>query len=135
MKLKKCVEAYAALLELMPKEWEYQTAYALASLKRQLQAAADFYMSEELRLVNEFAGRDKDGNIEWTGAGKFRFADPGRAGEYLRRRAELGDVEVREEITPLRAPAPERISPAQLAALDAFIRFVAPETEEPDAEG
>lgn len=127
MTLKQCVEAYAALLELMPKEWEYQTAYALATLKRQLQPQADFYTGEEMRLVEEFAKRDGAGKIEWTGPGKFQFAEPSRAAEYAARRTELGNVEVREEMKPLRAPAPERISPALLVALDGFIDFETPE--------
>ena len=123
MYLKQCVDAYAAVLAMMEKEWDYATAHALVTLKRKLQPQADFFTKEELKLAKEYAKLDKKGNIIFTERGTFPFREPGKAEEYAERRTELGMVEVQEEYKPLRVPMPERITPAQLEALGDFLKF------------
>lgn len=123
-----CVNAYAALLPLMDREWDYKTAHGLMMLKRKLQLHASFFSQEEMKLAQEFAEKDENGQIRWKGAGRFAFQDPSRAKEYDSRRTELGAVEIQEQWEPLRIPVPEAIKPAQLEALEGFIEFYEEET-------
>lgn len=123
MYLIQCVNAYAAALALMDREWDYQTAHTLVVLKKSLQSHIDFFTKEEMKLVEGFAAKDEKGKIVWTDRGSFQFADPERAEEYAKRRTELGMVEVREKLPPLEAPMPEKIRPVQLEALEGFIHF------------
>lgn len=127
MYLKQCVDAYGAVLTMMEKEWDYATAHALVTLKRKLQPHADFFTKEEMKLAKEYAKLDKKGNITLTERGTFLFREPGKAGEYAARRTELGTVEVQEEFKPMHVPMPERITPAQLDALEGFLTFEEPE--------
>lgn len=130
MKLKQCVEAYTAILELIEKEWSYQTAHALVTLKRELKPHVDFYAQEEMRLVEKFAAKDEKGNILWTGNGTFSFMEKSMALEYAKQRETLGNVEVQEDFRKIKAPAPERIKPSQLDALIGFIEFESGEGDE-----
>lgn len=123
MYLKKCVDAYGAILTMMGKEWDYATAYALVTLKHQLMPHAMFFAKEEMKLAREYAELDENGNIILTGRGTFRFRDPDKAGEYARKRTELGTVEVRERFIPVRMKEPERITPEHLEALEGFVTF------------
>lgn len=127
MYLKQCVDAYAAVLAMMEKEWDYATAHALVTLKRKLQPQADFFTKEELKLAKEYAKLDKKGNIIFTERGTFPFREKEKAQEYAERRTELGMVEAQEDFKPLRVPMPERITPAQLDALEGFLEFEEPE--------
>lgn len=128
MKLVECVKAYGAVLELSEREWDYKTAYALVVLKRRLEEPVGFYNREELKLVAEYAAKDEKGNIRLDERGTFTFAQPKRAGEYLQKRQELGQVEVDWPHKPLRLPVPGSIKPAQLEALEGFLNFEEEET-------
>lgn len=123
MLLIKCVTAYAAVLQLMQRDWDYETAHALIVLKGKLQPHTDFFTKEEMKLVEEFAVRNDKGDIAWNENGTFTFAQPERAKEYNERRAQLGSVEVQESFTALRVPKPASIKPVQLEALQGFIDF------------
>ena len=127
MYLKQCADAYAAVLELEKREWDYKTAHALVTLKRRLQPQADFFARGEMKLAREYARLDGKGNVILTERGTFLFREPGMAQEYARRRTELGLVEVQEDYEPLRAPVPGSITPAQLEALEGFLEFEGPE--------
>lgn len=123
MKLVECVKAYGAAQELSEKEWDYKTAYALVVLKRRLAEPVGFYSREEMKLVAEYAEKDEKGNVRLDERGTFTFAQPERAGEYIQKRQELGQVEADWPHKPLRAPAPGFIKPAQLEALEGFLTF------------
>lgn len=123
MKLVECVKAYGAVLELSEKDWDYKTAYALVTLKRRLEEPVGFYNQEELKLVAEYAQKDEKGKIRLDERGTFPFAQPERAGEYLQKRQELGQVEADWNHKPLKVPAPKSIKPAQLEALEGFLDF------------
>lgn len=123
MKLIQCVEAYTALQGLMNENCDYATAHALVQLRRALAPHVEFFLDGERRLVDEFAAKNGRGEVVYTGPAKFRFADESRAGEYARRRTELGSVEVEEEFRKFSVRAPRRITPAQLDALEAFVTF------------
>lgn len=123
MYLKQCVDAYAAVAAMMEKEWDYETAHALVMLKRKLQPQVDFFAKEEMKLAKEYAKLDKKGNIIFTERGTFPFREQDKAQEYAERRTRLGMVEAQEDFKPLRVPMPERITPAQLEALEGFLEF------------
>jgi len=112
MYLKQCVDAYAAVAAMMEKEWDYKTAHALVMLKRKLQPQVDFFAKEEMKLAKEYAKLDKKGNIIFTERGTFPFREKEKA---------------QEDFKPLRVPMPERITPAQLDALEGFLEFEEPE--------
>lgn len=123
MYLIQCVNAYAAALAMSQREDEYRLAYALMMLKRELKPQADFFVGEETKLVEEYAAKDERGKVIFNERGNFLFADPAKAEEYAARRAALGMVEAREQFVLRSAPAPKRVSVAQLEALEGFITF------------
>lgn len=123
MRLEQCVKAYWTVMELSGKDWDYKTAYALVTLKKRLEEPVSFYNREELKLVEEYGAKDEKGNIRVDGRGTFTFAQPERAGEYIQRRQELGQVEADWLHKPLHAPAPDSIKPSQLEALEGFLEF------------
>lgn len=123
MVLLQCVNAYMAAQSMMDMELDYQTAYAVVALRRELRGPVEFYQKEERRLLEEYAARDDKGKIIWSESGRFVLQDPVKAEEYEARRRELGTVDVQKEFSPLRVPEPERIRPAILEALDGFLIF------------
>ena len=123
MLLIQCVNAYAAALAMMQQEWDYETAHALVLLKTKLQPHVDFFTSEELKLVEEFAVKNTDRKTAWNGNGTFTFAQPERAQEYTQRRTKLGAVEVDEDWRAMKVPRPASIKPVHLEALEGFIQF------------
>lgn len=123
MVLIQCVNAYMAVQTLMDREADYQTAYAVVMLKKQLQGPVEFYRDEEQRLMEEYAARDDRGEIIWKDKGRFVLQDPSRAEEYNRKRKELGMVDVQKKFVRMRVPEPEKIRPAILEALEEFLIF------------
>lgn len=123
MVLLQCVNAYMAVQALMERETDYQTAYALVCLKKELSGPVEFYQREERRLMEEFAARDEEGKVIWNEGGRFRLRDPEAAQLYRGKRAELDMVEIKQKIIPVRVSRPDRIKPAVLEALDGFLIF------------
>ena len=123
MYLIQCVNAYAAAIAMMQREWDYETAHALVLLKGRLQPHVDFFTGEEMKLVEEFAVKDSHGKTAWNENGTFTFKEPERAAEYAQRRTQLGAVEVNEGWRILKVPLPASIKPVQLEALEGFIQF------------
>ena len=123
MYLIQCVNAYMAIRALEECECEYQTAHSLIALKHRLQPHVDFFIKNEMKLVEEYARREEDGKITITENGGFAFLDPAMANEYAKRRTELSMVLVEEEIPVLHAPAPKTIRPVHLEALSGFLDF------------
>lgn len=122
MYLIECVNAYLAASQMQQWEMDYQTAYALLKLKRTMQTQLEFYQSEEMKLVKKYAKADEDGNVQWEDGNKFSFADAEKAKRFAKAREELSMTQV-DDIEPVSVPSPERISPAQLEALEKFIHF------------
>lgn len=123
MELIRCVNAYTAAAALSQQEWDYKTAYALVMIKKKLQPQVDFYTAQEMQLVERYGERDEKGKVVLSEKGSFRFKDPEQAAEFAAKRAELGMVETEETFAPLRVPAPERIRPVYLEALEGFLEF------------
>lgn len=122
MYLIECISAYIAATQMQQKETGYQTAYALLRVKRELQTQIDFFRDEELKLIKKYARTDENGQIQWLKNERFAFEDTASAEEFKREREKLCMTQTDEPET-LHAPIPERISPAQLEALEKFIRF------------
>lgn len=123
MVLIQCINAYMAVQTLMERETDYQTAYALVCLKKELSGPVEFYQQEEQRLMEELAARDENNKIIRNEGGRFQLRDPEAAQLYRRKRAELDMVEIKQKIIPVRVPRPDRIKPVVLEALDGFLIF------------
>lgn len=123
MVLLQCVNAYMAVQTMMERETDYQTAYALVTLKKELSNSVAFYQKEEQQLMEAYAARDEEGKIVRKEGGRFALRDPDAAKEYSAKREKLNMVEVKLSISPIRVPVPERIQPAILEALDGFLIF------------
>lgn len=123
MILIKCVNAYAAVQGLMDKELDYQSAHALVMLRKKLYPHVLFYQQEELKLVKEYGIKDEKGRVVWNGEGAFSFRSPKAAVAYDKKRRHLGLVEVQEDFGPVKVKRPDRITPAQLEALEGFLEF------------
>jgi len=123
MLLIEAVAAYTAAMQMMEREMDYATAHALLLLKKRLQPHAEFYAERELELARSYGAKDDEGRVQTDELGRFTFRDEEAGREHNRRKLELGSVELQENWEKLRAPRPERISPAVLEALSAFIVF------------
>lgn len=122
MYLIECANAYLAATQMQQKEMDYQTAYALLKLRKGLQTQVDFYQSEEMKLVERYAKTDKDGKVQWDEGNRFSFNDEKKAREFYEQRKKLSMTQI-DDVEPVKAPKPEKISPAQLEALEKFIHF------------
>lgn len=122
MKLIRCVDAYLSTTQLMEKECNYATAYALMKLKHDLQPHADFYSKKEMELANEFGKKDSNGILIVEENGTFTFSNPDKAREYATKKGELGKVDV-EDFDVKKIKPPASIKPSQIEALQGFIEF------------
>ena len=73
MYLIECANAYLAAVQLQQKEMDYQTAFAVMMVKKQLQSHVEFLQNEELKLAEKYAEKDEKGNIKWTERGTFPY--------------------------------------------------------------
>ena len=53
MYLIECANAYLAAVQLQQKEMDYQTAFAVMMVKKQLQSHVEFLQNEELKLAEK----------------------------------------------------------------------------------
>lgn len=127
MYLIECANAYLAAVQLEQKEMDYQTAFAVMMVKKQLQSHVEFLQSEEMKLAEKYGEKDgeKDekGNVKWTERGTFPYRDADAAVGYQKERRALGMTQVEDDFTVQHAPVPEKITPMQLEALEKFIVF------------
>ena len=89
MYLIECINAYIAATQMQQKETDYQTAYALLRVKRELQTQVDFFREEELKLIKKYARTDESGQIQWLENERFAFEDAASAEEFKREREKL----------------------------------------------
>lgn len=118
-----CVNAYMAAVQMGQKETDYQTAFALMQVKRQLQSSVDFLQEQEMKLADKYAEKDEARRIKWTKPGTFRFRDEEAAESYKQEREALCRTKVDDTFDMQHAPVPEHITAAQLEALEPFISF------------
>ena len=96
MYLIECANAYLAAVQLQQKEMDYQTAFAVMMVKKQLQSHVEFLQNEELKLAEKYAEKDEKGNIKWTERGTF-YRDADAAAGYQRERRALGMTQVEDD--------------------------------------
>lgn len=124
MRLEQCMDAYLAASALQHEKMPFRTAWALASCMAQLRDTADFFAKREKELALQYAKKDSDGKIEWIRDGTFAMADASAAEAFRAEHEELCSVEAAQGYSmPPVAPAPEQITPAQIAALHGFVEF------------
>lgn len=117
MVLIKCVGAWRALSELSSMEWNYADAWKIVELKRAMEPQVQFFAKEELELVRHITGQypNPDGSFTITAAA---------SAELRKQRTELERVDTTLQLElPVKLPAPERIRPELLEALEGFVEF------------
>ncbi len=123
MLLIQCVTAYTALTALSKQEMPHKAALAMVLAKKRLAPHVEFYVEKERELVETFAKRDEKGDVIKTGENSFALDTNKDIGEYSRRSRELASTEIPEPIEPIKAPFPDKISPAHIEALEGIIEF------------
>lgn len=86
MYLIECANAYLAAVQLQQKEMDYQTAFAVMMVKKQLQSHVEFLQNEELKLAEKYAEKDE----RETSSG--RSGAPSPTGMQTRRRDTRGNA-------------------------------------------
>lgn len=127
MKLKRIVEAYAMLNKMADHIYDYKTAYRLFRITKKLKVHAEFFASEEMKLVEKYAKKDEAGRPIIRSDGRFNYADEEAKAAFLEESAALGDVEADWNEEVLKISAAPMISVRQLEALDGFVEFGAEE--------
>ena len=92
-------------------------------IKRATQTEVEYFAREERKLVEQYAARDEDGNVELKN-GRFVFPEPEGYSGIRGGQKETGDTETDRRASPaMTVEAPKTITPAALEALSVFIRF------------
>lgn len=100
----------------------YSLSLALMKIKRATQTEVEYFAREERKLVEQYAARDEDGNVELKN-GRFVFRSQKDIPAYEAARKKLGDTETDVALSRITVEAPKTITPAALEALSVFIRF------------
>lgn len=129
MKLSKVVAAYAALLPLCEREWDYQTAYQLLALRRALTPHAAFFAEREAALAAAFGKKDSDGKVRCDNVGRFSLDESASPEEYRARYLALASVEITPDWQPVTVCAEGKITPVTIDALTDFVTFTEGEEE------
>ena len=122
MLLIQCVTAYVVLRELMNKEFDYKTSYAIVTLTRKLKPHVEFYAREENKLIDKYAAKDENGRVKYKGK-TWTIENPTMYEQYRSEINSLGAVEVEEFGEPIKVPSTPPIKPAHLDALYGFMEF------------
>ena len=123
MILLKVVTAYAALSDLMQKEFTFAEAYRLLKLKQKLQPAADFYLEKEKELAAACGQKDEAGRLIVSAGGEFPFINEETGRKFQEKKRELALTEIKEDWEAVGINAPEKIKPAVIEALMGFVDF------------
>lgn len=123
MLLLQAVTAYLAVTQMIQSEWEYDLAYALVLLKKELQPHVDFYGAEELKLAEEFGKKDENGKVIYQNGASFECVDAQAGREYNKKRNELGALEIEFAWKCRKVKAPKTIKATYLEALYGLIEF------------
>lgn len=86
MYLIECANAYLAAVQLQQKEMDYQTAFAVMMVKKQLQSHVEFLQNEELKLAEKYGEKDE------RAISNGRSGAPSLIGTQTRRRDTRGNA-------------------------------------------
>lgn len=123
MTLEKALGYYKALEELSQIEMDCASAYAVVRMKKKLKDHVDFFIAEEMKLVQTYGKKNAGGIVEINDDGKFYFDGDQKALEYQRKRKELGEVELDTNVNPVKITAPAKLRPALIEALEGLVDF------------
>ncbi len=112
--------AYAALLRIADFKLPVKKAYELYKLTKAVEERYQFAVSEEKKYVDEFGGKiNQDGTVSFEDTEKF--------GAFQDRVAELNEMTVDIEVTPIvlteKELGDQTISPAEIYNLEGFVTF------------
>lgn len=124
MKLSKMMAAYAALSRLCEREWDYQTACDLLTLRRALAPHAAFFAEREAALAEKYGKKESDGKVHCDSTGRFALADDADPQAYREQYLSLASVEITPDWQEVTVRAEGKISPLTIEALTDFVTFV-----------
>ena len=121
--VKQAVRAYLAL-EAMAKEdikISPGVGMCLIRLKRKLKPEMESFAEAEQKLVQQYAERDDNGNIQWVEQGRFAMTSE-QSEAYLRDLEEINNAEIKLMIDPVDIRGEEiRLSLEAIEALDGLV--------------
>lgn len=116
MTLLECMAAWCAAETLKDTACDYKTALALYRLRAALRPEAECYTARETALAETCGGH--------VSGGRVQFDTKEDMERYAAEKKTLGAAETAVEWRTVRVPAPEKITAAQLEALDGLIEFI-----------
>ncbi len=116
MTLLKCMAAWCAAEMLKDTACDYKTALALYRLRAALRPEAECYTAREAELAEMCGGRTTGGRVQFDTAEDME--------RFRREKDTLNGTETGTAWETVRVPAPEKITAAQLEALDGLIEFI-----------
>lgn len=123
MKLKKIVEVYKVLSKMSDHIYDYETAYKLYGINKKLKIQTEFFLAEEMKLVEKYAEKNEFGRPIIKADGRFNYADEEAKSRFVEEFTALGEVETDWNEEVLKLSATPMISVRQLEALDGFVEF------------
>ena len=134
MKLINYAAAYSALELLAQIELPYETAYAVAKLKRQISPKAEYFQREELRIARKYGKLLPDGRLDIKGSRLCMKGDTdaeiaANIESYTKERDALCNIEDNDienaviEKPVISIPPEVKIKPFIIEALDGFCVF------------
>lgn len=123
IKMGDAVRAYQAAEEMGRQMWPFETALALAKVKRALRDEVSVYLEQERDLMEQCAEKDAKGNVMMTGASTFRYKSREAAETFLREHRALDEQEIELDFTERKVTAPDNIRADHLEALEGFLAF------------
>lgn len=121
--VKQAVRAYLAL-EAMAKEdikVSPGVGMCLIRLKRKLKPEMESFAEAEQKLVQQYAERDENGDIQWVEQGRFAIT-PEQGEAYLRDLEEINNAEIKLLIDPIDIRGEDiRLGLEAIEALDGLV--------------
>lgn len=123
MKLKKLIESNEALEKLKTaKGIPAVTSYGIGKLCNAVKSELELFNAEEMKLINEYAEKNENGNVVIDANGRFNLLND-KANEFAKQRNELLEKEIELTFEPVNLSALEKadLEPEVYAKLDWLI--------------
>lgn len=122
MKLIDRVKAYKALQEMMQEEWDFDFAYKITSLMRDLEKDFRFFSDEEMKLVVAYGKKEENGKVAISPDHSFSFANEHDLKDYVAAYNELVNSDT-DDMEKIILKQPVSIKGEWLLALEPFCIF------------
>jgi hypothetical protein len=123
----KIASSMSALKEITQLRLPYAKARDIYKIYKLFESEHSFFAQEEVKLVQEFAEKDADGNPCVSEDGIIKFKDAATKMQYVAKFSELGEQESDIEIKPVALSEDEIgnqiISPETMSRLEDIISF------------